>query len=193
MEARQAFPQSGATGFIPGTTLAPTNLVLSPRLRELLNKVCNEADKPPDTERFTLAELGITSEPEDQGTNLPQDAYFWPGLRVVAHCRGRKLRNGRAHEIMELGKDVKLRPYSEDLAGEPESSGTPASDSDIVLTRAKFFRAIRLPYAVTYASAQGLTISGLLGLHDTSHMHFDWRKLFVGLSRATGHDRVIVY
>ena len=141
-----------------------------------------------------MAEFGVQAEPEEQGTNLPQDAYFWPGLLVVAHCRGRKLRNGRAYEIVELGKNVTLRPCSEDLAGESQSSGdSPPSDCEIVLTRAKFFRAVPLPYAVTYASTQGLTISGLLGLHDTSHMHFDWRKLFVGLSRATGHDCVIVY
>ena len=113
----------------------------------------------------------------------------------MAHCRGRKLWNGRAYEIVKLGKDVMLRPCSEDLAGQPELSGecAPPSDSDIVLSRAEFFRAVRLPYAVMYASAQDLTISGLLGLHDTAHMHFDWRKLFVGLSRATGYDCVIVY
>ena len=30
-------------------------------------------------------------------------------------------------------------------------------------------------------------------MHDTSHVHFDWRNLLVGLSRATGHNKVIVY
>ena len=95
---------------------------------------------------------------------------------------------------MSLGKDVKLKACSEDLAGEPKTSGesAPPSDCDILLTRAKFFRAVRLPFAVTYASALGLTISGPLGLHDASHMHFDWHRLSVGLSRATRHDRVIV-
>ena len=52
---------------------------------------------------------------------------------------------------------------------------------------------MRLQYAVTYASAQGLTIRGLLALHDTGHQHFTWRMLYVGLSRATGRDRVVVY
>jgi hypothetical protein len=185
-EARQAFPASGASGFIPGTSLAPTNLVLSHRLREMLNKMCNEASKPSDAEHFTLAEFGIQASKEDQGSNLPQDAYFWLGLRVVANCRGRKLRNGRAYEIVKLAKDVTIRPCT-------EHSDQSDASNDIMLSRAKLFRAVRLPHAVTYASAQGLTISGLVALHDTSHVHFDWRKLFVGLSRATGRDRVIVY
>ena len=76
----------------------------------MLNKICNEASKPEDAEHFTLAEFGVQAEPEEQGTNLPQDAYFWPGLLVVAHCRGRKLRNGRAYEIVKLEKNVTLRP-----------------------------------------------------------------------------------
>jgi len=162
--------------------------VLSHRLRKILNKKCNEASKPPDAKFFTLAEFGINVESEDQGTNLPQDAYFWPGQRIVAHCQGRKLRNGRAYEIVKLDENVTLKPCSEDSTADSDTS-----DSDIVLTRANFFRAVRLSHAVTYASAQGLTISGLLGLHDTSHKYFDWRKLFVGLSRATGYDRIIVY
>ncbi len=52
---------------------------------------------------------------------------------------------------------------------------------------------MRLNYAITYASAQGLTIEGLLALWDTDHPHFNWRQLYVGLSRARGRDKVIVY
>jgi hypothetical protein len=230
-EARLTFCESKAKGFIPGTKLAPTNLVLSHRLREKINKQCNEADAPAHAERFTLAEFGIISEAqtgqsESKGaTNQPQDALFWPGLRVVAHCQGRKLRNGRSYEIVELKeKTVKIRPctisqstQSAAVVAQPcDSSPSGASANEprakflrslrlaaeevalahsqiIELPRAKFFRSMRLPYAVTFASAQGLTISGLLGLHDTSHSHFGWRNLFVGLSRATGNDRVIVY
>ena len=61
------------------------------------------------------------------------------------------------------------------------------------LKRGEFFRCMRLRYAVTYASAQGLTLQGLVALHDTGHRFFDWRKLYVALSRATGRDKVIVY
>ena len=66
-------------------------------------------------------------------------------------------------------------------------------EEPVSMKRAEFFRCMRLRYAVTYASAQGLTIRTLLALHDTGHKYFDWRKLYVGLSRATAVDRVIVY
>jgi hypothetical protein len=79
--------------------------------------------------------------------------------------------------ILSLGATVTLR------AGDEEP---------ITLKRCEFFRCTRLRYAVTYASAQGLTITGLLALHDTDHIHFDWRKLYVGLSRATARALVIV-
>ncbi len=111
------------------------------------------------------------------GTNNPQDAWFWPDQRVVACSKGRKLRNGREYEIMEIGSFVIVKATDE----EP-----------IKLKRSEFFRCMRLRYAVTYASAQGLTLRGLIALRDVGHRHFDWRKLYVGLSRATGRDKVIV-
>ncbi len=67
-----------------------------------------------------------------------------------------------------------------------------ADEEPIKLKRSEFFRCMRLRYAVTYASAQGLTIPGLVALHDSGHRHFDWRKLYVGLSRATDGDKVVV-
>ncbi len=80
---------------------------------------------------------------------------------------------------MELGKTVEVI--------ETESG------KELSLLRGEFFRSMRLNYAITYASAQGLTIEGLLALWDTDHRHFNWRQLYVGLSRARGRDKVIVY
>ena len=165
-------------GVLPGPKMAPTNLVISHRLREILNEKCNLVDVVGKTgaQRFTLGEFGIQAM---ANANNPQDAWFWPGQQVVACCKGRKLRNGRAYEIMHLGSShVVIRAEEE----EP-----------IQLKRGEFFRCLRLKYAVTYASAQGITVGGLLALHDTAHAHFDWRKLYVGLSRATGKNKVIVY
>jgi hypothetical protein len=122
-----------------------------------------------------VAEFGTEPQP---GVNNPQDAWFWPAMRVVACSKGRKLRNGLEYTILELGPKVSVQADGE----EPVS-----------LKRAEFFRCMRLRYAVTYASAQGLTIRSLLALHDTDHQFFEWRKLYVGLSRATGADRVVVY
>eukprot|EP00969_Alexandrium_andersonii_P147668 6529580-Alexandrium_andersonii.AAC.1 len=57
---------------------------------------------------------------------------FWPGLRVVACCRGRKLRNGREYETLRLGIQVPVQAEGE----EP-----------IKLKRSEFFRSMRLRYA----------------------------------------------
>ena len=182
-DARQEFTPSKANGFLEGSKLAPTNLVISHKVRERINKQCNEAEYKTkvsegqnNMERFTIEEFGLPK--PTQGQNEPQDAWFWPNQRVIACCRGRKLRNGREYSILELSSKVTAQAEDE----EP-----------IVLKRAEFFRAMRLRAAITYAGAQGLTIEGLVALHDTGHTHFDWRMLYVGLSRATGRDKVIVY
>jgi hypothetical protein len=53
---------------------------------------------------------------------------------------------------------------------------------------------LRLTFALTYASIEGMTIPGILRLHDGDHPRFDWRKLFVGLSRGTAaNDVEVVY
>jgi len=175
-QARAEFTESRATGFLPGSKLAPTNLVISHRLREVVNSKCNRVDAAgrQDTQQMTMQEFGLEAE---RGVNNPQTALFWPGLHVVACSKGRKLKNGRDYEILSLGATVTLRDGDEE---------------QITLKRCEFFRCTRLRYAVTYASAQGLTITGLLALHDTDHLHFDWRKLYVGLSRATARGLVIV-
>ncbi len=98
---------------------------------------------------------------------------------MIASCRGRKLKNGLEYTIVELGEKIVEVVETE-------------SGKEISLRRLEFFRSMRLKYAMTYASAQGLTIEGLLMLHDTGHRHFTWRHLYVGLSRATGWDKVVV-
>jgi len=83
----------------------------------------------------------------------------------------------REYEILELGETVALK----------------SGEELVSLKRADFFKSMRLRCAITYASAQGLTLQGLLALHDTSNEHFDWKKLYVGLSRATAKDQVVIY
>lgn len=177
-ECRAEFAEARATGFLPGSRLAPTNIVISHKLRECVNAQCNAVDMRGrnDAEQFTLMDFGI--EPVANSNN-PQDAWFWHGLHVVACCRGRKLRNGRDYEILKIGSKVV----------EVQAEG----EEPLELRRSEFFRSMRLRYAVTYASAQGLTLEGLVALHDTSHHHFDWRKLYVAMSRARGRDKIIVY
>jgi hypothetical protein len=43
---------------------------------------------------------------------------------------------------------------------------------------------MRLSFAQTYASCQGTEFDAPLRLHDTTHVHFSLRHLFVAMSRA---------
>ena len=180
-QAREEFSINKASGFLTNTRLAPTNLVISHKLRESLNETCNLADVMgrTDAARLTLEQFKIEFV---ANSNCPQDAWFWPGMRVIACCKGRKLRNGRAYTVESLGEV------------ETAAVTVRADDEEpIKLQRGQFFRCFRLPYAITYASAQGLTISGLIALHNTSHTYFNKRQLYVALSRATARNLVIVY
>ena len=51
---------------------------------------------------------------------------------------------------------------------------------------------LRLTSALTYASIEGMTLPGVVRLHDGDHPKYDWRKLFVGLSRGTAANNVEV-
>ena len=73
------------------------------------------------------------------------------------------------------------------------ASTASALEEEFDLKHGEFVRNMRLSFACTYASAQGLTIHDLLALHDTGHCHFKPRMLYVGVSRSTGSDKLIVY
>ena len=49
---------------------------------------------------------------------------------------------------------------------------------------------LRLTYALTYASIEGMTLFGVVRLHDLNHAHMCWRKLNVGLSRGTAANQM---
>ena len=56
----------------------------------------------------------------------------------------------------------------------------------IVLSHTDFVCKVRMPYARCYYTVQGKTYRDThVVLLDTSHKHFDMRKLIVGMSRAT--------
>jgi hypothetical protein len=135
----------------------------------------------------------------------PKDAYFWPGMKVVACKTIKVLRNGEEYRIVELGEThVTMVPWTvlapvraEQMAeGDVDDGGAVESDDQAVpieLARGAFFKSVRLPYGICYASIQGVTVEGLCALHDTGHQHFDRRMLFVALSRARSHESVIVH
>ena len=60
-------------------------------------------------------------------------------------------------------------------------------ESGARLTFHQAIRSLRLSYAITYASCQGLTLPGAVRLDDTDNEHFGTRHLYVGSSRATAH------
>ena len=124
----------------------------------------------------------------DQHVNQPQDALIWPGMVMISRCTNRKLKNALAYVVLGFAKD-KVR------LGLPESESDRAESEGewVELTRKAFFRSMRLGYALTYASIQGVTIKTLLALYDTTHPHFDSRHLFVGTSRAIASDMLVVY
>ena len=49
-------------------------------------------------------------------------------------------------------------------------------------------KCLRLSYAITYASPQGLTLKGLVRLEDTTNRNFGLRHLYVGASRCTSSN-----
>ena len=57
--------------------------------------------------------------------------------------------------------------------------------SGVSLTTHQAVRTLRLSYALTYASVQGLTIGNVVRLDCTSSPHFSIRHLYVGSSRCT--------
>jgi len=59
------------------------------------------------------------------------------------------------------------------------------------LTRGECVKSLRLAYALTYASCQGLTLKGLVRL-ETDSPNMTLRHLCVGISRATAANLVEV-
>ena len=59
------------------------------------------------------------------------------------------------------------------------------------LTHEQAMQSLRLSYALTYASCQGLTLGGVVRL-DTQSTHFTLKHLYVGLSRAKAASLVEV-
>ena len=159
---------------MPNTKLAPTNLVMPLKLREEINRQCNLAEAAARTD---TVEFKIDTAAGDTSQNNPQDFIAWPGMAMVAVSTGKHYKNGRRYKIKEI-KDTVVA-----LQGEHEFE----------LKRSEFVRCMRLSYTLNYQGSQGLTVDGLLALHNTDHYYFTSKMLYVGVSRATGSNKLIVY
>ena len=97
--------------------------------------------------------------------NTPQNMWIWKGLRVLG--AGGKCLKGVFYEVKSCdAENVTLTTEQK-------------------LSHDEAIRCLRLSYAITYASSQGLTLPGIVRLDDTDNKHFGLRHLYVGASRCT--------
>ena len=143
-------------------------LVISHAHRMRLNKQHNRRLAPEDA-------LLVPYQREAEGpvtTNKPQATRLWPGLRLVG--AGGRIAKGAFVTVKEVSqKKVALE------GGQAFSPQT-------------LLHAARLAHAITYASAQSLTLQGRVWLHDTGCQHFEIRHLYMGASRATSGELLTV-
>ena len=159
-EARQLFPKRGEAEY---------HLTISHARRKAINKALNEKRKPATGAVLyrAIPTPGLTSE--------SQNMWLWPGLEVIACTRGvaHGLRHNVRYRIEAVSATtVRLQGVQSELSAEQAA------------------RHLRLPWASTYASAQGLEFDGRLELCDLSSKHLSRAHLLVGLSRARAHTLV---
>ena len=146
---------------------ADTSLCISHAKRRRLNKGSN------------LKEGLFLKAPPSKQANAPQDMWLQPGLRVMCVCEGKKGRlfNHGFYTVAALGE------YTVSLT----------DDLGIFeIKHEEAARVLRLTAALTYASIEGMTLPGVVRLHDGDHPRMDWRKLFVGISRGAAANNVEV-
>ncbi len=142
-------------------------LTISHKNRMKINRIRNmqeAADQSWDS-------IYLKAPKETRGGNQPQDMILWKGLQLIG--AGHRCLKGLFYEVEEVTEEVVRL-----TAG-------------LVLTHEQAVQSLRLCYAITYASCQGLTLPGVVRL-DTKSDHFTLKHLYVGLSRATAADLVEV-
>ena len=136
-----------------------TTIVISHARRRYVNMQRNLAEKPPDAVFYRAPVTGSKTG--------PQSMWLWPGLNVVG--AGGIVTKGVFETVAQATPE-----------GVVLHSGTR-------LTVHQAVRSLRLGYALTYPSTQGLTITGVVRLDCTENRHFIWKHLYVGSSRCTAH------
>jgi len=164
-EAREIFPP---TKMIPDHVL-----VLSHSKRVDYNGQYNALKKPVDAMFLEIPNLKCRDDCQ------PQSMWIWPGMKLMgqktAKSKGAKQTpycvKSMMYEVVSCDKDI-ITVKSAD--GEVSAIPT-ASACDL----------LRLCDALTYARAQGLTLSGRIVLADTTKEHFEMEHLNMGVTRAT--------
>ena len=167
-EARAMFPVTGRP--------ARYTLTISHKNRMRINRLRNMEDAKSWDSVFLKAPN------QTRGGNQPQDMILWKSLQLIG--AGHRCLKGLFYEVAEIRSDVAKEVAANNGAIVKLTSG-------LVLTHEQAVQSLRLTYALTYASCQGLTLPGVVRL-DTRSDHFTLKHLYVGLSRATAADLVEV-
>ena len=160
-EARLTFPATKRK--------ADHSLVISHAKRQRINAEMNRLAKPQGAVYLKA--------PSMRQANSPQDAWIWPGMELVCYMEGRRgqLYNGGWYTVISADH-LKFR-----LKGENEV--------EFEISAQDAMAELWLTDALTYACIQGLMLKDKrVRLCDADHPRFCWRKLNVGLSRATGSN-----
>ena len=97
--------------------------------------------------------------------------WVWPGLVLIG--AGGQTKKGLFYEVADLNQNLIQLTCG------------------LQLTHEQAVKSLRLAYALTYASCQGLTLRGVVRL-ETDSPNFTMKHLYVGISRAVGADLVEV-
>ena len=118
-------------------------------------------------------------ENDETDLNKPQAMLISKGTPLIGHLTDAKvgIMHGGFYEVESASHEgVRMRDIE--------------TDASILLPVSKL-RYVRLGMCITYNSVQGRTLkNGIVRLFDTSHQHFTWRHLGVGLSRAVSLEQV---
>jgi hypothetical protein len=175
--ARAAYPWDGND--------CDLTLVLSHHKRRRINRLYNEERDGHGV--FVACDEAVSHH------NQPQDMYIRPGMQLLCCCRShRTLVNGVFYQVEAVDDtDVVVRmadAYTRDRSTLDDEARKKADQQEglITLPHKEASKALRLTYALCYASVQGLTLrdKSVLML-DLDSGHFSVRTLIVGLSRVT--------
>jgi hypothetical protein len=159
--ARARFPEQDGACLI--------NLTNSHVSREALNRDLQQVFKQPDARWLEVKVI--------RGTCKPQSMYIWKG--IVLYCELRRASFRRKCEYTVVEHDARRVLFVDKAGGEH------------VLETGKVAEVMRLSFARTYHSAQGLEWDRVR-LHDCDSKFFSRAHLIVGLSRCTSAGGVDV-
>lgn len=140
-------------------------LTMSHQRRVKINRAQNQRLKPAEEAVF------IRAPATTRAGNQPQSMWIWPGIQLIG--AGFKSLKGLFYRVESLMDDVVFLNTGQKM------------------THKELVRSMRLPYAMTYASCQGLTLKGRVRL-ETCSPNMTLRHVYVGVSRATAADLVEV-